>query len=407
MNEEKENQTPKEEPKHANKTKKPKNKKKIIIISSVIAAVVLIAIVLTILLMPHKETKKTESKIKEKWGQIYYEYLKDVNEKNKEKAGLPEDMKDAEIHFYDIENIKNPIMTIDYELNDEDYTNIYYINNKKVDVIVYNEPTDIELLYNIENKDYNYYTKSEKESENTYKIINKQITNKLNDETEEITEYTFKDDDKDSVTDVNGNEISLTKFEQTFIEIETENEGIKYNTNLNDKELKKAVTKTIDNYQEIADIVTEDIKKSTSTKEEAIVKKQEEMKTAKEEVEKKQQEEKAKKEAEEKAKQEAEKKANESLKVGSYTLKYGTYKGQYADEGNTLVLKQNGQCTYNGKSCTYTIGSHDFAQDASTQGSYKTCLVIKTSGESYNQYLMPYSNTEIGDGDIGSFVYSN
>lgn len=383
------------------KNKKKKNKKKIIIIS--IIGVILIASIIAILLLGgNKEKTKKEKAFKEKWGEIYYEYLKDVKEDNADKAGLPETMEDAKINFYDVDTV-DPIMAISYELNDDEYTNIYFINDNKVDAIVYNEPTDIELLYNIENKDYNYYTESSKDNTDTYKTIKDQIRQKLNSENGNITEYTFKDDEKDTVKDVNGNEISLTKFEQTFIEVEIEDDGISYKTNLTEKALKKVVDKSVKNYKEVEEILTENIKKSTQTKEEGILKKQEEMKTAKDEVIQKEASEKAKKEAEEKAKKEAEEKAkNAGLTVGSYTLKYGTYKGVDADEGNTFVLKQNGQCTYNGAACTYTLGKHDYAQDESSH-LVKDSLVIKTQ---YTLYLYPYSSTEIGDGDIGRFVYS-
>lgn len=391
----------KETPRH----KKKDNKKKIIIISSVVLLLI-IGIVAGIILTKSKPEKpKKEITIKERWGQIYYEYLKDVG--NQEDNALPENMTDAKINFYDIKDVENPVMTISYEVNDKDYTNIYYINDEKVDAIVYKEPTDIDLLYNIQNKDYNYYTETENNNARTYKTIKDQIKAKLSDTTEQNpVEYTFKEDEKDSVTDVNGKEISITKFDQTFIEIETEDDSIDYNTNLTEKALKKVINKTIDIYKEVEEILTENIKKSTQTKEEGIIKKQEEMKTAKEEVEKKAAEEKAKKEAEEKAKREAEEKAKAAagLKVGNYTLKYGTYKGEYADEGYTFILKQNGQCVYHGNNCTYTIGTHDFTQDGETHA-VSTALIIKENGQSYSIYYMPYSNTEIGDGDIGSFKY--
>ena len=391
----------KEKPRH----KKNDNKKKIIIISSVVA-LLLIGIVAGVLLTKSKpEKQKKEITIKERWGQIYYEYLKDVDKK--EENALPDNMTDAKINFYDIKDVENPVMAISYEVNDKDYTNIYYINDEKVDAIVYKEPTDIELLYSIPNKDYNYYTETENNDSKTYKTIKDQIKAKLSDSNEvKVEEHTFKEDEKDSVTDVNGKEISITKFDQTFIKIETEDNSIDYNTNLTEKALKKVINKTIDIYKEVEEILTKNIKKSTQTKEEGILKKQEEMKTAKEEVEKKAAEEKAKKEAEEKAKREAEEKAKAAagLKVGNYTLKYGTYKGEYADEGYTFILKQNGQCVYHGNNCTYTIGTHDFTQDGETHA-VSTALIIKENGQSYSIYYMPYSNTEIGDGDIGSFKY--
>ena len=112
--------------------KKNDKKKKIIIIASIIA--VLIIGLIAFLLLHKTEKKETKEKsIKEAWGQTYYTYLKNINEKDKgEEAGLPDDMYDAKINFYQIKNIDDPVMAISYELKDKDYTNIYYIEDKKV-----------------------------------------------------------------------------------------------------------------------------------------------------------------------------------------------------------------------------------------------------------------------------------
>ncbi|MBR3362342.1 MAG: hypothetical protein IKG40_00280 [Bacilli bacterium] len=387
-----------------NNNKQTKNKKPIIIIS-IIAAILLIGIVAAFLLNNKEEKPKKDKGIKEKWGEIYYEYLKDLkDEDNAKEAGLPTNMKNAKITFYDITTLDNPVMTISYGINDKNYANIYFIDDKKVNEIIYEEPTEIKLLYNIENKDYNYYTKSSQNSADTYKTIKEVVNAKLKSGNN-IKEYTFKESDKDTVKDVNGNEISLTKFEQTFIEVETEESKVSYKTDLTKKALKKVVEKAIKNYETVESILTTNIKKSIETKEEGIIEKKEEMKKASEDVANKEALEKSKKEAEEKAKKEAEEKAkaNAGIKVGNYTLKYGTYRGKDATEGDTLVLKQNGQCTYNGSSCTYSVAKHDFAQDESSH-SVKDSLVIKTG---YTTYLYPSNSSELTDGDISIFTFSN
>ncbi|MBR2833205.1 MAG: hypothetical protein IKE75_02070 [Bacilli bacterium] len=390
-----------------NQKQKKGNKKKIIIIG-LVALFLIVALIIGLLLGNKKEEPKKEKAIKEKWGQIYYEYLKDMKDEDSAKeAGLSSKMKDATMVFYDIDTLNYPVMAIDYELDNKDYANVYFIEDGKVDAIIYNDPTDIELLYNIQNKDYNYYTKSTKDGASTYKSIKDQIRSKLrkSSSNDSVKDYTFKDDDKDTVKDVNGNEISLTKFEQTFIKVDTDNKGVSYDTDLSKKALEKVVNKSIKKYEKVEKILTSDVKKSIQTREEGIVKKQEEMNKAKEDVTKKEELEKAKKEADEKAKKEAEEKAkNAGLTVGSYTLKYGTYKGQDASEGLTFVLKQNGQCVYAGKNCTYTIGSHDFTQDGETHVVRQSLIIKESGGTSW--YYMPYSNTEIGDGDINRFVYN-
>ena len=67
------------------------------------------------------------------------------------------------------------------------------------------------------------------------------------------------------------------------------------------------------------------------------------------------------------------------FKVGSATVKYGTYKGTAAATGETLVLKSDGTATLNGKSYTFTVGKVDFAQDISSVGSYKDAIILKNS----------------------------
>ncbi len=384
------------------KNNQPKKNKKILIIISIIVTILLIGIVAAFLLNNKEEKPKKEKSISTKWGEIYYEYLKDLKEDDSAKeAGLPVNMKNAKINFYDISTADNPVMGISYKIDDKDYTNTYFIDNEKVNAIIYEEPTKIDLLYNIENKNYDYYTNSSNNDTNTYKSIKEQINAKKTTGST-VKEYTFKESDKDTVKDVNGNEISLTKFEQTFIKVEQEDNSVSYKTDLTKKALKKVINKAIKNFEEIENILTSNIKKSIETKEEGIIKKEEEMKKAKEEVANKEALEKSKKEAEEKAKKEAEAK-NAGLTIGSYTLKYGTYKGKDAVEGDILVLKQNGQCTYKSEACTYTVAKHDFAQDESSH-SVKDSLAIKTG---YTTYLYPASSTELTDGDISIFVFSN
>jgi len=91
------------------------------------------------------------------------------------------------------------------------------------------------------------------------------------------------------------------------------------------------------------------------------------------------------------------------ISLGNYTVKYGNYEGDAAASGETLVLKENGTGTYNGKSCTWSKGTHDFAQDSSTRGSIKDCIIIKTSEGNY--YLYASSSSTLTDGDITIFNY--
>lgn len=95
--------------------------------------------------------------------------------------------------------------------------------------------------------------------------------------------------------------------------------------------------------------------------------------------------------------------STEGIKVGSTIVKYGTYNGDAAASGITLIIKSDGTCSYDGKNGTYSVGSHDFAQDASSKGSIKDCLIIKTD---YTYYYYPMNSTTLTDGGINNFNYS-
>jgi hypothetical protein len=94
---------------------------------------------------------------------------------------------------------------------------------------------------------------------------------------------------------------------------------------------------------------------------------------------------------------------SDEIKIGNKTMKYGTYNGSDAAEGIILKLNSDGTCTYDGQNCTYTIGTHDFAQDASTKGSYKDCIIINAD---YTYYYYPLNETNLTDGGIYNFIYS-
>ena len=72
------------------------------------------------------------------------------------------------------------------------------------------------------------------------------------------------------------------------------------------------------------------------------------------------------------------------IQVGDSNIKYGTYKGEAAVQGNTLVLKADGTATLNGKNYTYKVESHDFSQDSSAKV-IKSALVF-TGSDSFSLY---------------------
>ena len=373
-----------------------KSKKKIVI---VIGIILVICLLVCGYLFKDKIFGNKSDKLKTTWGETYYLYLKDINEnKLYDKAGLPSDVKDAKVSIININDIKEPVMTISYNKEDNNYTNVYYIEDDKVNALVYNEPTSVELLYNIEKDTYNYYSNTVSDDSNYYKNLTDQINSKTNKDSSKavmVEEYVFNENDKETVTDSTGKEVTLTKFEETFIKVDTKDNSFTFDSKLVENELKKRVEKSIEIYEDISKVI-EANKKATDKLKEELKAKQDSIKSIKEENVRI--EEEKQKQIEEEKKQES-----EGIKLGNYTIKYGTYIGEAASEGYTLVLNKDGSCTYNGSACTYTIGTHDFAQDISTKGSYKTCLIISYD---YTDFLFAYNNTTIGDGDLNLFTYS-
>ena len=100
--------------------------------------------------------------------------------------------------------------------------------------------------------------------------------------------------------------------------------------------------------------------------------------------------------------------ANE-LKIGDYTLKYGTYIWKF-DDAAKIVINSDGTASETdtaGKvdNYTYKIEQEDFRQDPSRHD-YKTAIVFyNLDGEKAHGYY-PYSNTELVDGDTGDYEYS-
>ena len=377
------------------------NKKKLIIIISII----LVCGILVIgYIFKDKLFGSKEKKLSNAWGETYYVYLKDIKDNNKYKeAGLPSDLKSAKVNFVSAGDIKDPVMTITYDKDKKEYTNIYYINNDKVDAIVYNEPTSIELLYNIDSDTYNYYSNTVSDSDNYYKNLSDQIKSKTNKDSSKaviVEEYIINSNDKEEVTDSSGNSISLTKFESTFIKVDTPDNSFEFNKSIVEDELRKLVDKSTNLYEDIAKTIKAN-KENVERLKNELKEKEERIKSIKEE--------KSKEEVKETNNDTSTKEVTSSdnteisgIKLGSYTINYGTYVGEAASSGITLVLNKDGSCTYDGNPCTYSVGTHDFAQDESTRGSIKTCLIINAD---YTTYLYPYSSTAIGDGDINTFNY--
>ena len=341
---EKINEKQKEEKKEKqNKTstepKKEKKSKKGLIIALVIIILVLIGASIGGYFLYKKY--QLEKPLETAWGQTYYTYLKSVAESgNTEK--INELNNGTKLNFYDIEDIEEPVMILSYEKEDEEYSNIYFIENGAVNSRTYDFPTDIEMLYSIEEKEYNWYVTYNESKETEYIPVQNEINKSTGEKIDEESlpkEYTIKNDEKTTVETVDGEELSIDKFDETFIKPDIVDNSIDFNFNLVEEKLKEAIENLVNEYKNKDQIVTEEVKQTVTEKETEITNKQEEMENAKEEVEKK--------EAEE-AKRKAEEEAKKGFKVGSHRLQYGTYKSDvYIMDSSmygTITIRQDGTC---------------------------------------------------------------
>ena len=373
------------------------------------------------------------------WEDKYYEFLKKQNEK-KEGSGVLKEKSD--ITFIQIDTMKDPVMIIKnkYKVDKEyEYFGMFGIVNDKVELITGSsyEKYNIGMYYNIEKDKYQYFVHNEEGGSEGYTSLDtlKYDKEKIDELLDDLKEKNITDMDSQEYKDafakyneerekdtnrddiwITGSEQKITqqitdgktleynKIEEKLIDTKIEPKYFEYEKDMESKDLKKEVEKGKDNYKEINSLITKSIEENVKKQKELVEKTIQDIEKAKEEVTKAEETKKAeeeKKKAEESAKKAEE--AKNGLTIGNYTLKYGTYNGADASAGITLVLNADSTCTYDGKSCTYSIGKHDFAQDSSSAGNETTCLVINAD---YKYYFYPESSSTLTDGGINVFNYS-
>ena len=265
-----------------------------------------------------------ESKpIEQEWADTYYNYIKGSDEE--EASETTKIQNDSKIGFIEVADVEEPVMIVEYEKDDEDVSDVYYINEGKVSNVINLGVGDIELLYDIDKKEYDWYIHTKTDTTDTYTKLSAKILGE-DENKEEETEYSFEEDEEISVETIDGDTISIPKFDTVFIETDVEIDKVDYNENMTNKELKETIEEGVNKYKTEEEMITEDTKNEVTNKENEITEKQEEMKQAEEE--------KAK--AEEEARKKAEEEAKKGLKVGSYTLQYGTYISDVAGLDSTM-----------------------------------------------------------------------
>ena len=392
--------------KKVNETKS--HKKAWIIICSIIVGLVVLGLVVWGII----SLVLSNQPLEQDWAQTYFVYL--------DENPLGPDLKDAngdtittadeyELSFYDVEGVNEPVMTVDYVAGDIEYLTYYWSEGENgVKRAVLSEPSEIQLLYNIKEEKNEYYIHYEKDGTDYYKNFSDEILSLTDaddaNHVKDVPEYKFTEDDVKKVTDKDGKEYSISKFEETFVEVKEDKEATTLPVNYNKSDLKKSIRDEAYEYQ-----VLEEVAKKQADMIKGMIADIENRQKEIRDVE----EENAKIEAEKKAEEErrrAEEEAKKGIKLDSYTIAYGTYLmdddwtgAEYA-RAHTLVLKPNGACTYGGKTCTWTKGQDDFTQ--SSEGSdIHECIFVKPVGD-YGTTVYAYGNNELGDGDIEHYTYA-
>lgn len=370
---------------------KKKNKTMTIILIIAIVLLFIVSIVGGFFIYQYQESNKTTGT---EWGDTYVTYLEEAKQtsgpEKLQKYGIYEGVENATIKFYKIEEESDPSMVIKYDLNGTKFFTVWDINKEqdvpdmKIDVA----KDDIKLLYNIEKEKYEWYFYKNNDGNKLYTEViptdetdsNGQIMHKV---------YDFKVEDLPKNEELKGGELpTISKFEETFIEPTIkESKEIEINLNADLKDLKKAVTETVKEYKSQEQGITEEVKSQVEEKKTELNNKKETIKKAEEEKAKKEAEEKAAAETE--AARKAAEEAAKGLKVGSHTLKYGTYKSDVSQMDSTMygtiTLNQNGtfhikaNCEgsypYPTLNCdgTYKVGQVE------NSGSYSTGIHFTTS----------------------------
>lgn len=287
-----------------------------------------------------KDGIEEEPKISEVWGEVYFAYLKKSKKDEKfSDIGLSDNMENAKIKFIEVDSVKEPVMQISYTKNKKDYSNIYYIEDEKVNALTFSESVSVDLLYNIEDEEYEYYLHNKDGKEDNYTSLDQHLEDVLDGNRTTIIEYeyTFKEDDVITATNDNGKEISLSKFDETFVEVETE-EGLDFSTDLKNSAIKDLIQETVDNYKPKKEVVSEEIKKEVEEKVDEIIAKKDEIKEI----------EKAK---EEKLKNNEVVYEDDKALFGEYSLEYGTYVNNISNKeilGGDYIINKDKTYTYTG-----------------------------------------------------------
>lgn len=314
--------------------------------------------------------KKNKIEIKD-WKDIYFYYLKNLEELNPVKIG--------NVGFVDSKVSDIPIMYVQEEdtnkSEDNKSVSYYYIKDDEV-VFLHglagNEYSEVKYLYNIEKQEYGYYEISKWNDAYLYILLEKYIQGWAEYENKDdfgVAAYETSDDGF-----IKSNDNTKKHIDDVLIDTGVEENFFKYT---NDKD---AFMKELDNYKKQTDFVTDEVKKKVESEINNI-------------------------------KGNPNKSATNttSIKVGSYTLKYGKYRACF-DTSNCreFILNQDGTAIFDGKSKYFRVDNYDFAQGVEPKIYPSIIFSDNKDGNAGINVYTPYISTPdclMTDGEIECVKY--
>lgn len=320
------------------KKKKKKSKKKIFIILLFLVLIVVCSFFAWKYFDDNRSVGST-------WGDSYYYFIRDSKDQKGDNP-IPDG---ATIKFIQVPKLEEPVMVINYDKNRGEYSNIYYIKKGKVNEAISSEPSEIKFLYNIEKEEYNWYVHTENDNKEYYVPVKEVIESDGKSETS--NSYVYEKDEQITVETIDGDKLTMDKFDSEFVDPDIEVDGVQYSDDLSNAQLQEVITDGVEQYNPNKDIVSDKVDKEVQEQVTETNEKLEEMDKAKEE-------------------------ASSVLKVGDYTLKYGTYQSEYYNTdgiGNCgrYTLKPDGTYTYFMPNSVQSTNSERITMDLEESGKYE------------------------------------
>ena len=198
-----------------------------------------------------------EITVKTDWGNRYFVILKNSIEKPQDGFGIPSNAKNVKMRFLKIPTIKYPIMIINYVADDIEHLQISFIdsNNETLSSNFKGKTVNVEYLYNLEKKKYDWYIHWQQDDGHMYGLVTEYLHNALKEgENVDSQNVTNSEATNNTVFETTSyfikNEEYATRYNQLFTGQETNSsEGVDIDVNATKEELRDKMNSAIDLYQ--------------------------------------------------------------------------------------------------------------------------------------------------------------